>query len=149
MIVFTIPRMRLISLANSRAHWSKKAEVARSQRIATRVHFTKALGSREIPLPPLENIIVRVGPMALDDDNLAISGKHVRDSIAQCLGIDDGDPRLTWRYRQEKPAKYKVPAVDVDGRKLTAEQRACMRNELRKNAYECRVEIRRREVEAA
>jgi hypothetical protein len=37
----------------------------------------------------------------MDSDNSIGSLKSVRDGVADALGIDDGDPRLTWEYRQE------------------------------------------------
>jgi hypothetical protein len=37
----------------------------------------------------------------MDGDNSIGSLKAVRDGVADALGIDDGDPRLTWEYRQE------------------------------------------------
>lgn len=45
--------------------------------------------------------LVRIGVQRLDDDNVAGAFKHVRDGIAQALGVDDGHPLFRWRYRQE------------------------------------------------
>jgi hypothetical protein len=44
----------------------------------------------------------------LDDDNLASGFKAARDGVADWLGIDDGSPRLSWRYgqRKSKPGEY-------------------------------------------
>ena len=50
--------------------------------------------------PPCVITITRIGPRKLDSDNLAGSAKHVRDGVADWLGIDDGDERLTWEYAQ-------------------------------------------------
>lgn len=36
----------------------------------------------------------------LDDDNLQGACKSLRDSIAETLGIDDGDKRISWTYHQ-------------------------------------------------
>jgi hypothetical protein len=54
--------------------------------------------------------LTRIGVRNLDADNLANSFKHVQDGIADALGIDDGDPLLTWRYgqRRGKPKEYAV-----------------------------------------
>lgn len=38
----------------------------------------------------------------LDGDNFIAGAKALRDSIAGYLGVDDGDPRLTWEYAQVK-----------------------------------------------
>ena len=51
---------------------------------------------------PLKVTITRIAPGKLDDDNLTGSAKHVRDGIADALGIDDGDPRITWVVEQAK-----------------------------------------------
>ena len=37
----------------------------------------------------------------MDDDGLTASAKHVRDGVADWLGIDDGDQRLTWIVKQD------------------------------------------------
>jgi hypothetical protein len=34
----------------------------------------------------------------MDSDGVAAAAKYVRDGIARAIGIDDGDPRLDWRY---------------------------------------------------
>lgn len=49
----------------------------------------------------------------MDDDGLTISAKHVRDGIADWLGIDDGDKRLTWIVKQDKAPRGKH-WVDVE-----------------------------------
>ena len=54
--------------------------------------------------------LTRIGPRRLDSDNLAAALKHVRDGVADALGMDDGDPRLVWLYgqRRGKPGEYAV-----------------------------------------
>lgn len=51
--------------------------------------------------------ITRRGGRRMDDDGLTISAKHVRDGIADWLGIDDGDKRLTWIVKQDKAPRGK------------------------------------------
>lgn len=46
--------------------------------------------------------LTRVSPRKCDGDNLQGALKHVRDQVAQELGLDDGDARLTWLYQQEQ-----------------------------------------------
>lgn len=103
MKTFTIP-IKLESLANKREHWAKKAKRAKEQRQAA-----------YLLCPPVEYFtcvvsITRIAPRELDTDNLAISAKHVRDGIADRLGIDDRDKRVTWAYSQSKgePKQYAV-----------------------------------------
>jgi hypothetical protein len=57
----------------------------------------------------------------LDSDNLQASFKNCRDAVADRMDIDDADPRVTWRYAQEKgaPKEYAVrieiePEADHD-----------------------------------
>ena len=108
MTEFSLP-MKLTSLANERVHWSIKSKRAKAQRQAARLVCSNALVGNFSLEPPMTITIVRVGPRKLDSDNLAISAKHVRDGIADALGIDDGNPCLTWEYRQENgPYAVKV-----------------------------------------
>lgn len=67
--------------------------------------------------PPFRVTITRVGRrMLLDDDNLATSAKHVRDGIAQALGVDDGDTsKVTWRYGQRLGRQYRVQVEMEEG----------------------------------
>ena len=57
---------------------------------------------------PCTVTITRLGPRKLDSDNLATSAKGLRDGIADKLGVDDGDERITWCYAQEKSKTYGV-----------------------------------------
>ena len=103
---FEVP-VRLVSLLNAREHHMAKARRAKEQRNLARLcaragkHFhdiAAALYSGS----PLVVTITRIAPRELDDDNLAGSAKHVRDGIADALGIDDRDSRVRWRYEQAK-----------------------------------------------
>lgn len=92
--------IRLESTANKREHWAQKAKRAKAHRFA-------AIAVPPHPLPCIVTII-RIAPRPLDDDNLAISAKSLRDGIADRLGVDDRDPRVMWRYGQRsgKPKEY-------------------------------------------
>ena len=58
---------------------------------------------------PVEVTLIRVGKRLLDDDNLAGAFKHIRDGVAQSLGIDDGDKsKVTWKYQDERGPDYWV-----------------------------------------
>jgi hypothetical protein len=50
----------------------------------------------------------------LDDDNLVGSLKPLRDAIAQWLGVDDGDPRLTWESHQIRTTGAEGVCVKVE-----------------------------------
>jgi hypothetical protein len=60
--------------------------------------------------------ITRIGPREVDDDNLAFSAKSIRDAVADWLGVDDRDPRVRWRYAQEK---LREPTMVKKKRQLT------------------------------
>lgn len=94
--------IRVESVANLREHWSVRAKRAKEHRLA-------ALAVAPHPLPCTVTL-VRIGPRALDSDNLQSGFKALRDGIADRLGVKDNDPRITWRYDQErgKPRQYAV-----------------------------------------
>lgn len=105
-IELTLP-VRLVSLLNARENWRAKAARAKAQRSTAR----NAMFQIRDAVPnafSLRVTITRIAPRELDDDNLAGSGKHVRDGIADALGIDDRDPRVKWLYAQRKgkPREY-------------------------------------------
>jgi hypothetical protein len=64
------------------------------------------------PEVPGKVTITRLAPRQLDTDNLAGACKHVRDGVADWLGIDDGDLRVAWVCEQEK-AKPKQHGVRI------------------------------------
>ena len=69
---------------------------------------TLLLGSefarRGLPRPegPVSVVFCRRGLRTLDDDNLDTALKTVRDATCARIGRDDGDPRLRFRYLQER-----------------------------------------------
>jgi len=107
MISLTIPGLRLVSEANAHEHWRHRAKRAEAQRAATLLLARTAL-ARGRPQLPLVVTITRLGPGKLDSDNLTGSAKHVRDGVAQALGIDDGDDRVTWVVGWRKAKGYGV-----------------------------------------
>lgn len=56
--------------------------------------------------------LTRIAPRKITDEheNLRSGFKAVVDEIAKLVGLDDGDPRIRWEYRQEKgaPKQYAV-----------------------------------------
>ena len=104
-ITFRIP-IETVSLTNVREHWAKKARRAKAQRSAAFV-MTAPIVRMGLPLTVM---LTRISPRALDDDNLRGALKSIRDGIADRLGLDDRDERVTWRYAQ---AKGKERAVEV------------------------------------
>ena len=107
MIHLTIP-YRLPSAPNLREHWAVKARRVKQQRGVV----TMFLGAR--PRPPLPTVVTltRIAPRPLDGDNLAGAFKAMRDAVAEWLGVDDADPRVTWAYAQRREG-VKRYAVEV------------------------------------
>ena len=98
-MIYKIP-LRLISSANAREHWAKKARRVKRERMA-------ALVIQKHPLPCVVTI-TRHGKRLMDGDNLQSASKALRDGIADRLGVDDGDPRVTWKYAQDVQRYYGV-----------------------------------------
>lgn len=97
-----------MSEANQRGHWSKGAKRAKEQRSVARMKVYGAGAVRLRGWTALAVTLTRLAPRRLDSDNLQRALKAVRDGVADALGVDDGDPRIEWRYGQRK-------AMSIDG----------------------------------
>jgi len=102
--------IRLPSTANLREHWATRAK-------RTKIHRMLGKNAARTLLRGLQDEcvedqirvrLIRVAPKPLDDDNLASAFKGIRDGVADALCFDDGDPRLTWIYAQEKRSEYGI-----------------------------------------
>jgi hypothetical protein len=114
-----IPGIRLKSLNQSFRVASRGAMFAmRAAAKRQRGQVCMVLQSRfgAPPPPPLLVTITRVAPAELDDDNLAGSAKHVRDGVADWLGVDDRTKRsgVVWRYAQAKDGRTYGVAIRVE-----------------------------------
>lgn len=109
LVICVLAPVRIVSEANCRDHWRKKAQRVAGHR---RAAFF-ALSGHQKPRGEATITLTRIGPKTLDTDNLAGGFKGTRDGIADWLGIDDGDKRLTWRYgqRKGKPKEYAAEIV--------------------------------------
>ena len=105
--------IRTVSEANRRDHWAVKAKRVKAQRGSaygfTRFHVVGNLTGNDT----LDIHLVRLSYKTLDTDNLSSALKAIRDGIADALHMDDGDPRLTWTYGQQKAAKPPKTGVNV------------------------------------
>jgi hypothetical protein len=99
--------LRTISAPNAREHWAKKAKRVKAERQAAYLMAPRGVQA------PCEIKITRIAPRMMDGDNLQGAMKGVRDGIADRIGIDDGDNRLTWVYGQRK-GKTKEYAVFIE-----------------------------------
>jgi hypothetical protein len=99
------PACRVVSEANRREHWAAQHRRATTQKRA--VELAWALSPMKLPEFPRHQTVAtpcvvtleHVGP-EMDGDNLQRAFKAVRDALAALIGVDDGDPRLSWVYRQ-------------------------------------------------
>lgn len=114
-IAIRLDGMRLVNETNARENHFERSRRAKVQREGAKVRAMAALrraGLFKLPEGARVHIeIVRIGVGRLDDDNLHASGKHVRDGIADALGIDDGSKRLSWDYDQRSEGKGVYAAV--------------------------------------
>jgi hypothetical protein len=98
MISFDAP-IKTVSEANKREHWTVRSRRRKAQQQEADVMLLNALQGRKVKLPCLVKL-TRVGPKLLDSDNLAGAFKAIRDALARRIGVDDGDPRITFQYEQ-------------------------------------------------
>ena len=102
--------MKIVSVANIRMHWAVKARLVKGQRQKA----FNALCAVGAPMPlPCTIVLTRVAPRALDGDNLQSAFKATRDGVADWLGVDDGDSRLDWQYRQRSDG-IRVYRVEIE-----------------------------------
>lgn len=87
-----------VSEANRREHWAAKNRRRKSQQEAFAVLWRRSKVRVELPAVVT---FTRYGARALDSDNLAGAFKAIRDQFAKEIGVDDGDLRIEFRYRQE------------------------------------------------
>jgi hypothetical protein len=111
MICVHLP-IRTVNSTNERCHWSVKSKRAKAERFAA----NGILCSRPRPALPCVITLTREGSRDMDGDGLQASFKAIRDGVADWLGIDDGDPRIDWRYRQKRSKGYGV-IIMVEGAK--------------------------------
>jgi len=101
-ITWELP-IKTISECNVKQHWAKASKRHKLQQRYIRFAFLEY--RPKITLPCIITL-VRVGKRRLDDDNLRVAFKWIKDQIAQCLipntklGQADDDPRLIWHYDQ-------------------------------------------------
>jgi len=107
----TVP-VHIVSVANQREHWAKRARRTKGQRGLTRLVLQSK--SPKPPAPPLTVKLTRVAPRSLDCDNNVSALKAVRDGVADYLGVDDGDDRITWEYAQAKASAPRTYLLTIE-----------------------------------
>lgn len=98
--------IRTVNSTNAREHWAVRAKRAKAERSDT------AWMLANVPRPELPCTVkfTRIGPnrRAMDGDGLQAALKHVRDQVAEWLGVDDASPLIRWDYWQERAREYAV-----------------------------------------
>jgi hypothetical protein len=92
--------VRTVSEANAHQQFRHRQKRARGQRSIVAMYLRPM--RRMLPELPVVITLTRLAPRELDWDNAVSSMKAVIDQIAAEYGVDDRDPRYTWRVRQEK-----------------------------------------------
>lgn len=100
--VIEIPGLRTVNELNSCGNRFVNARRRKHHRQVTAYYML----TKPVPPMPATVKLTRIGNGIMDDDNLAGSLKSVRDSIADCYGINDRDMKFV--YDQEKAKRYAV-----------------------------------------
>jgi len=99
--------MPLPSAANLRLHPMQRARRVSAQR---QIGYLLVAANAPPALPACVTL-TRIAPRALDvHDNLPMAVKSIVDGIADAFGVKDNDPRITWRYANERGR----PAIRID-----------------------------------
>ncbi len=104
--------IRVVSEANQRDHYMAKHSRKVAQQAELTTEWRRLVKKHRLTLPVTVRF-TRIGPKALDSDNLAGSFKHVRDSLAKILGVDDGDDRISFTYAQQANGK-RVYGIQIE-----------------------------------
>lgn len=99
--------IRTMSEMNRRDHWAAKDRRRKAQMVAVFTEMNLA-GGWQLNNVAGRCVLTRYGPRKLDTDNLAASFKFIRDEIAFRVGVDDGDERWEWEYKQEISGFYGI-----------------------------------------
>lgn len=94
--------IKTVSEANQREHWGAKLNRKKAQQRDFALMWKAAKVTVELPATVT---FTRHSCKVLDSDNLAGALKHVRDALAREIGIDDGDERIRYEYKQVRIVK--------------------------------------------
>ena len=98
---------------NSREHWAAKHRRAKKERSTV---YLKLRAKGSPPRLPVTVVMWRQAPRLLDSDNAVAAMKSIRDGVADWLGIDDRDDRVTWRVEQRKSTEFPGTSVHIDSK---------------------------------
>ncbi|MES2415115.1 MAG: hypothetical protein V4614_15015 [Pseudomonadota bacterium] len=100
--------IKTVSVLNTREHHQQRARRAALHR-RTAFMMMKSWGTP--PALPMTITMTRISVGTLDDDNLASAFKAARDGVADWLGVDDGDTRITWVRKQKKGKRLEYGVI--------------------------------------
>jgi hypothetical protein len=104
----------VISEANAHEHWRIRHQRFTEQRAAIKEAWQDRLAGLCFRAPVVVTL-TRLGKQSLDSDNLAGAFKACRDEVAELLGVDDADDRVTWQYTQESGHSVYAILIDIHG----------------------------------
>ena len=102
-VMLSVP-VRVMSEANERVHWAVRRRRFNKQAEAVEDAWDSSPLVRMPPgtahtCLPVTVVLTHVGRQ-MDTDNLEGAFKGVRDKLAEILGLDDADGRISWHYNQ-------------------------------------------------
>ena len=107
-ILFEVGVKAVNGLNHDGRHWGARAKRAKDHRKAV-ADMWKVCRCAPPPLPVVVTMTrFSPGTRPMDSDGLSAALKPIRDGVADCLGVDDADARITWNCRQERRADHCV-----------------------------------------
>lgn len=127
-LTLNIPGLRIVPEMNRREHWAVRQRRFKDHKVTIWAQWNRlehwlrtAARYAAWDASQFSVTLIRIGGRTMDSDNLASGFKAIRDQIADCLKIDDGDMRCEWRYAQEKgPVGVRIEIAIPDEKEATA-----------------------------
>lgn len=110
-VTIDLPIKTVNPLNGQWTHWRKRRKLVNAEKETTTMIVKPRLEKGRIPCSVVLTRKHWAKPM--DSDAVPPSLKAIRDAIAKCIGIDDGDARIQWSYQQAK-CKHKDFGVIVE-----------------------------------
>jgi hypothetical protein len=111
MVVVELP-IKTVAGLNAREHFLARSRRVRGERAAAHMSVKYKHGRPDLPVVVT---MVRLSAGSLDDDNLQGAFKAIRDGVADAYGVPDNDPRIQWRYAQERCKRgYFAVRIEVE-----------------------------------
>jgi hypothetical protein len=106
--------LRTESETNVREHHMKRYRRKVLQQTAVRLYGVPMFAFIQQFGPPFVVTLTRFGKGTMDPGNYEASWKHVQDSVAMLLGVDDGDrARVTWVYAPQVKSSFYAVRIHI------------------------------------